>query len=227
MSQVLLSQQFNLGDGKKIFLDYGGPNIGKAMHIGHMRSFNIGEAFKRLYRKLGFETVSDIFLGDWGMPMGLIMAMLEKQGVFDDYYSGKKQLTIEVMNTAYPQASQLKTQDEKFKQRAEQITLFFQQKQQPYYDFWKRLRDVSVAEIKKVCKLLNVDFDLWNGESNWNDIQQKERDAAKFTFFTTTFGKRLSLYEDLYTVPEDPEEAYYADMGIYFDEPDIFDFVGS
>ena len=136
MSQVLLSQQFNLGDGKKIFLDYGGPNIGKAMHIGHMRSFNIGEAFKRLYRKLGFETVSDIFLGDWGMPMGLIMAMLEKQGVFDDYYSGKKQLTIEVMNTAYPQASQLKTQDEKFKQRAEQITLFFQQKQQPYYDFF-------------------------------------------------------------------------------------------
>ena len=68
---------------------------------------------------------------------------------------------------------------------------------------------------------------VWNGESNWNDIQQKERDAAKFTFFTTTFGKRLSLYEDLYTVPEDPEEAYYADMGIYFDEPDIFDFVGS
>lgn len=166
MSQVLLSQQFNLGGGKKIFLDYGGPNIGKAMHIGHMRSFNIGEAFKRLYRKLGFETVSDIFLGDWGMPMGLIMAMLEKQGVFDDYYSGKKQLTIEVMNTAYPQASQLKTQDEKFKQRAEQITLFFQQKQQPYYDFWKKLRDVSVAEIKKVCRLLNVDFDLWNGESN-------------------------------------------------------------
>ena len=166
MSQVLLSQQFNMGGGKKIFLDYGGPNIGKAMHIGHMRSFNIGEAFKRLYRKLGFETVSDIFLGDWGMPMGLIMAMLEKQGVFDDYCFGKKKLTIEVMNTAYPQASQLKTQDEKFKQRAEQITLFFQQKQQPYYDFWKKLRDVSVAEIKKVCRLLNVDFDLWNGESN-------------------------------------------------------------
>ena len=68
---------------------------------------------------------------------------------------------------------------------------------------------------------------VWNGESNWNDIQQKEQDAAKLTFFTTIFGKRLSLYNDLYTVPEDPEEAYYADMGIYFDEPDIFDFVGS
>ena len=68
---------------------------------------------------------------------------------------------------------------------------------------------------------------VWNGESNWNDIQQKEQDAAKLTFFTTIFGKRLSLYDDLYTVPEDPEEAYYADMGIYFDEPDIFDFVGS
>ncbi len=67
---------------------------------------------------------------------------------------------------------------------------------------------------------------IWNGEANWNDIVKKEQDAAKFTYFTTTFGKRISLYEDLYTVPEDPEEAYYADMGIYFDEPNIFDFLG-
>ena len=68
---------------------------------------------------------------------------------------------------------------------------------------------------------------IWNGEVNWNDIVKKEQDAAKLTSFTTTFGKRICLYDDLYTVPEDPEEAYYADMGIYFDEPDIFDFVGS
>ena len=67
---------------------------------------------------------------------------------------------------------------------------------------------------------------IWNGEANWNDIVKKEQDAAKLTYFTTTFGKRISLYEDLYTVPEDPEEAYYADMGIYFDEPNIFDFLG-
>ena len=66
---------------------------------------------------------------------------------------------------------------------------------------------------------------IWNGEANWNDIVKKEQDAAKLTSFTTMFGKRLSLYEDLYTVPEDPEEAYYADMGIYFDEPNIFDFL--
>ena len=67
---------------------------------------------------------------------------------------------------------------------------------------------------------------IWNGEANWNDIMKKEQDAAKLTFFTTAFGKQISLYEDLYTVPEDPEEAYYADMGIYFDEPNIFDFLG-
>ena len=66
---------------------------------------------------------------------------------------------------------------------------------------------------------------VWNGETVWNDIVKKEQDAAKLTYFTTTFGKRLSLYEDLYTVPEDPEEAYYADMGIYLDEPNIFDFL--
>ena len=67
---------------------------------------------------------------------------------------------------------------------------------------------------------------IWDGETNWNDIVKKEQDAAKLTYFTTTFGKRISLYEDLYTVPEDPKEAYYADMGIYFDEPNIFDFIG-
>ena len=67
---------------------------------------------------------------------------------------------------------------------------------------------------------------IWDGETNWNDIVKKEQDAAKLTYFTTPFGKRISLYEDLYIVPEDPEEAYYADMGIYFDEPNIFDFLG-
>ena len=66
----------------------------------------------------------------------------------------------------------------------------------------------------------------WNGDTNWNGIVKKEQDAARLTCFTTMFGKRVSLYEDLYTVPEDPEEAYYADMGIYFDEPNIFDFLG-
>ena len=67
---------------------------------------------------------------------------------------------------------------------------------------------------------------VWNDETIWNDIVKKEQDAAKLTYFTTTFGKRICLYDDLYTVPEDPEEAYYADMGIYFDEPNIFDFLG-
>lgn len=66
---------------------------------------------------------------------------------------------------------------------------------------------------------------MWNGETVWNDIRKKEQDAAKLTYFTTAFGKRISLYEDLYTVPEDPKEAYYADMGIHFDEPNIFDFL--
>lgn len=166
LAKNLSKISYDIADGKKIFLDYGGPNIGKAMHIGHMRSFNIGEAFKRLYKKLGFNVVCDIFLGDWGMPMGLIMAMLEKEGSLDDYINEKKPLTLEVMNVAYPKASLLKSQDEEFKHRAEELTLAFQKKQQPYYDFWKKLRNVSVSEIKKVCKLLNVDFDLWNGESD-------------------------------------------------------------
>ncbi len=152
-----------------IFIDYGGPNLGKAMHIGHMRSFNIGEALKRLYRKLGYKVTSDIFFGDWGLPLGLIMAMLEKEGTLDKYISGQLPLTIEVMNQAYPQANKLKELDSSFNARAQTLTLAFQNKTQPYYDFWKKLREVSVAEVKKVCKLLNADFDLWKGESDAND----------------------------------------------------------
>lgn len=149
-----------------IFIDYGGPNLGKAMHIGHMRSFNIGEALKRLYKKLGYKVTSDIFFGDWGMPLGLIMAMLEKEGTLEKYISSELSLNIEVMNEAYPKASKLKDEDRAFKERAESLTLAFQNKQEPYYDFWKKLRDVSVKEAKKVCKLLDADFDLWNGESD-------------------------------------------------------------
>ena len=70
------------------------------------------------------------------------------------------------------------------------------------------------------------DLPVWNGKTNWNDILRKEQDAARQTFFTTVFGKRMCLYDDLYTIPEDPEEAWYADMGIHFDEPNIFDFFG-
>lgn len=74
--------------------------------------------------------------------------------------------------------------------------------------------------------LNNETLSIWNGETLWDDILKKEQDAARLTYFTSTFGKKLNLYDDLYTVPEDPEEAYYADMGIHFDEPNIFDFLG-
>ena len=74
--------------------------------------------------------------------------------------------------------------------------------------------------------LTDEEVPVWNGEIVWNDILKKEQDAARQAYFTTDFGKRLCLYDDLYTVPTDPEEAYYADMGLYFDEPNIFDFLG-
>ncbi len=173
------------GEGKSLYIDYGGPNIGKAMHIGHMRSFNIGEAFKRLYKKLGYNVISDIFLGDWGMPMGLIMAELEFEGTLDEYISGERELSLAVMNEAYPKGSKRKAEDETFKARAEELTLSFQKKKEPYYGFWKRLRDVSVSEIKRVCTLINVDFDLWNGESSATDYVETVLDIFKFKNLAT------------------------------------------
>lgn len=171
IAQTLLNDK-NLGieklGDKKVLIDYGGPNIGKAMHIGHMRSFNIGEALKRLYRKLGFNVVSDIFLGDWGMPLGLIIAQLEDDGVLDYYFKGqgnKPTLTLEMMNEAYPKASLRKSEEPEFKTKAEDYTLRFQRGEEPYYGIWQQLREASVEAIKKTSIKLNADFDLWNGES--------------------------------------------------------------
>lgn len=171
LAQKLL-QDPNMGiekiGNKKVLIDYGGPNIGKAMHIGHIRSFNIGEALKRLYRKFGFTVVSDIFLGDWGMPLGLIIAQLEDEGVLEFYFQGKGKkpmLTLEMMNAAYPKASLRKAEELEFRAKAESYTLKFQRGEEPYYSIWKELREASVEAVKKTSHKLNADFDLWNGES--------------------------------------------------------------
>lgn len=160
-----------IGTGQKVLIDYGGPNLGKAMHIGHMRSFNIGESLKRLYRKLGYEVISDIFMGDWGMPLGLIIAQLEEDGVLDFYFKqrgDKPVLTLDMMNEAYPKASKRKESDLAFKAKAEDYTLRFQKGEQPYRDIWSQLRGVSMAAVRAICQTLNVEFELWNGESDAN-----------------------------------------------------------
>ena len=154
---------------QKVLLDYGGANVAKALHIGHLRPAIIGESLKRLYKLLGDEVTSDVHLGDWGLQMGLTELQLFEEGKLDYYFGKSNQeynLTIEDLNEAYPLANKRKSAEEDFKKRAEEWTLKIQQKVSPYYDVYKIIRHLSVKEISINYSKLGANFDLWYGESD-------------------------------------------------------------
>ena len=160
---------------QKIIMDYGGANVAKALHIGHLRSPIIGESLKRLYRFLGDEVIADVHLGDWGLQMGLTELQLYLDGHLDYYFKGgdEEEITLEMLNNAYPKASARKNVDEEFKREADDWTLKIQSRQEPYYTIYKKIREVSVKEIKKHYSELGAEFDLWYGESDAQDYIDK------------------------------------------------------
>ncbi len=150
-----------------VVMDYGGANVAKELHIGHLRSPIIGEALHRLYELLGHKVITDTHLGDWGAQMGLTIAQLEDEGYVEGYFNrGKnKEITLDTLNTVYPKASIRKKEDEAFREKARNYTLFVQQKKSPYYDIFENIRAISVEKIKKNYLTLGCSFDLWYGES--------------------------------------------------------------
>lgn len=154
---------------EKIILDYGGANVAKALHAGHLRSPITGEGLKRLYILLGDEVISDVHLGDWGLQMGLTELQLYEDGLLDYYFGTseiKPTLTLEMLNEAYPKASARKNIDSAFKEKADKWTLKIQKKEQPYYDIYQEIRRVSIEKIKENYQALGATFDLWYGESD-------------------------------------------------------------
>lgn len=153
---------------RTIFLDYGGANVAKELHIGHLRSPIIGESLARLHKLRGDTVISDVYLGDWGLQMGLNIAQLEDDGVLDFYFgksSNKIDITIDMLNVAYPKASKRKNTDQEFKKRAELYTFYVQNHKEPYYSLYQTMREVSLVRIKQNYDTLGCNFDLWNGES--------------------------------------------------------------
>lgn len=153
-----------------IVLDYGGPNVAKPLHIGHLRPAIIGEALKRLAKATGRKTVGDVHLGDWGMPIGLVIAELEQRDPdFIKNYDPEKGglgITTDELNEVYPAASKKSKEDEDFKQRAGDITLAFQKGDPVYSALRGEITRVSIPDIKANYDMLNVSFDVWYGESD-------------------------------------------------------------
>ena len=160
---------------KTIILDYGGANVAKALHVGHLRSANIGEALKRLATLLGYKVIGDAHLGDYGRPLGLVVLEIKKRypdlPYFDESYTGDySEIELPVTNSdleqIYPYASQKSKEDEEYLEEARDITFRIQNHERGYYDLWKKVVDISKQDIKQVYDMLNVNFELWLGESD-------------------------------------------------------------
>ena len=170
-----------------IIVDFGGANVAKPLHVGHLRSAVIGESVKRMGRFLGHNVIGDVHLGDWGLQMGLIIEELRDRKpelpYFDENYTGEypaeAPFTISELEEIYPAASGKSKVDEAFKERAHQATLQLQKGYPPFRAIWKHIMNVSVADLKKNYSNLNVDFDLWKGESDAEPYIQKMIDTLE------------------------------------------------
>lgn len=191
-----ISNDKNLGieqvkNPRLVFFDYGGANVAKELHVGHLRSPIVGEALKRVHLVRGDRVLSDMHLGDYGLQMGLTVLQLKEDGFLNEFFEKNektqkkceknaknceknidfskislKNVTLDVLNDEYPKASKKKDIDENFKKLADEVTLLIQRKVEPYYTIYQKIRQLSVLEILKNYKLLNCEFDYTFGESD-------------------------------------------------------------
>ena len=172
-----------------ILLDYGGANIAKELHVGHLRSANIGEALKRLYAYSGYETIGDVHLGDWGRPMGLIIReikeMMPNLPYFDENFTGKYPeecpVSIQDLNKIYPRASARAKEDEAYLNEAREITTALQNRHPGYFALWQAFSKISVADVKTIYDKLGCSFELWEGEYSADEFIPETLEYLKQT----------------------------------------------
>ena len=161
-------------DPRMILVDYGGPNVAKPLHVGHLRSAIIGESVKRIARKMGHKVLGDIHLGDWGYQMGLIITELMErkpelpyfQEEYEGEYPKEAPFTIGELEEIYPTASQKAKENEAYREKALHATYLLQNGHRGYTALWNHIIQVSVSDLKKNYTNLHVEFDLWKGESD-------------------------------------------------------------
>ncbi len=177
INEMRAADKFGLEQPAKketIVIDYGGANVAKPLHVGHLRSAVIGESIKRTARYIGHKVVGDVHLGDWGLQIGLIITELKHRKpelvYFDNTYEGKyptePPFTMSDLEEIYPYASGYSKEHEDYKEEAQEATAQLQAGRRGYLALWKHIIDVSVTDLRKIYTKLNVDFDLWKKESD-------------------------------------------------------------
>ena len=161
---LVTSQNYEKIEKKKVLLDYGGFNIGKALHVGHVRSLNIGRSLKKCLEFVGYEVSSDIHYGDWGVQMAQIISYIEEEKI------DPQALTIEDLDLIYPKASKLSNKSETFSKTVSDTLQKLNNKDPQKMDIWKKIYEISTTEINKILANLNYEFDLQYGESDVIDL---------------------------------------------------------
>ena len=181
LTQMEKEDKFGLEAPKKqkmIIVDYGGPNVAKPLHVGHLRSAVIGESVKRIARYMGHKVIGDIHMGDWGLQMGLVITEMKERypdlvyfdESFDGEYPEEAPVTVTELEEIYPTASKKSKEDSAFKEKAMEATFKLQSGVKGYRALWKQIIKISVADMKRNYDNLNVTFDLWKGESDVHDV---------------------------------------------------------
>ncbi len=177
INQLKSDERYGVGreqNPEKIMIDYGGPNIAKPLHVGHLRSAIIGESIKRILKYFGNQVTGDAHLGDWGTQMGLIILELKRRKpdlvYFDDNYQGEypkeAPFTITELEEIYPAASEYSKEHPEFREEAKQVTYQLQNGHRGYTAIWNHMMEVSVTDVKRLYDALDVSFDLWKKESD-------------------------------------------------------------
>ena len=219
---------FKINTDETIFLDYGGANVAKALHAGHLRSPNIGEALKRLCEAVGYKTISDVHYGDWGRPMGLIICEIKHRypnlDFFNpnlDSYPKESPITLEDLYTIYPLASAKAKEDEEYLNEARELTVKLQKKEKGIYDLYKAFTKLSILDIEDIYKKLNCTFDLYAGERDADDYIQ---DVLTVTKPFTTISNGATIIDvkqetDKKEIP--PVMLLKSDGGVLYDTTEL------
>lgn len=181
LNQMVKSPKFGLDMPEKpckIIVDYGGPNVAKALHVGHLRPAIIGESIKRIARYAGHDVIGDIHMGDWGLQIGLVITELKERQPelvyfdedFEGEYPSEAPFSISDLGELYPAASTKSKEDPAYKSQAMEATVKLQNGVRGYRTLWQHIMNVSVANLKQNYENLDVEFDLWKGESDVQDL---------------------------------------------------------
>ena len=219
---------FKINTDETIFLDYGGANVAKALHAGHLRSPNIGEALKRLCEAVGYKTISDVHYGDWGRPMGLIICEIKHRypnlDFFNpnlDNYPKESPVTLEDLYDIYPLASAKAKEDEEYLNEARELTVKLQKKEKGIYDLYKAFTKLSILDIEDIYKKLNCTFDLYEGERDADDYIQDVLTVTK-PFTTISNGATIiDVKEETDKKEIPPVMLLKSDGGVLYDTTEL------